>query len=211
MAAIKTLRDYVQYYQLGDAAGAWVASDPDEGDYHRRRGYREAGTLLLREAAGSPAARDHLIYPALFVYRHFYELQLKALTPIAARVLEEEQEAKLVHGQLPALLAHFERAMGVVWPDELDEVRPVREAVDFLHGVDSSSQVFRYSRLSRTNDPSVSAAAFLDPDLVHAFLDEGAVLLEGAYTGMDVWLDQRNEFRAAQYELQQEIKEDFGY
>src|SRR5947209_4884815 len=51
-------------------------SEPDEGDYHRRAGYRAAGRLLLTTAAAS-RADEQLIWPALSVYRHFYAFQLK--------------------------------------------------------------------------------------------------------------------------------------
>jgi hypothetical protein len=72
----KNLRELADHYGLAHPGGAWIASEPDEGDYHRRAGFRAAGRLLLTTAAGS-RADEQLIWPALAVYRHFYELQLK--------------------------------------------------------------------------------------------------------------------------------------
>lgn len=150
---VKTLRDYATEYQLGDAAGAWMASDPDHGDYDRRKGFRNAGALLLERTSESPI-HHHLIYPALAVYRHYYEIQLKELVRITAQVFLEGTPPRLRH-DLPSLLTYVERGLEAVWPDEMDELAPVRQSVDFLHGVDPTAQTFRYSTLSRTGAPSI--------------------------------------------------------
>lgn len=209
MSPSKTLRDYARDYQLGGIAGAWVTSDPDHGDYDRRRGYRKAGAILLERADASPVDQ-HLIYPALAVYRHYYELQLKELVRITANVLLDETEPRLRH-DLPTLLSYVERGMEVVWPDEMDELAPVRQSVDFLHGVDPSAQVFRYATLSRTGAPSVPEPGFLEPALVAGFLAAGAELLDGAETGMGVWIDDRNDALAMQYEYEQEIRAEYEH
>jgi hypothetical protein len=194
-------------YQLGDAAGAWMASDPDHGEWDRRAGFRKAGALLLEQAASSPI-HHQLIYPALAVYRHYYELALKELVRIVARVLLEPTTPHLKH-ELPSLLAYVEQGMEAVWPDDMDELTPVRESVDFLHGVDPSGQVFRYPTLSRTGVPSIPEPAFLEPDLVAEFLAAGAEILGGADIGMSVWIDQRNEAMAMQHEYDQEMQQEY--
>lgn len=203
MAKVKTLRDYAREYQLGEDHGAWVDSDPEHGDYQRRHGFRRAGQLLLAQAAG--ARNDHsLIYPALTVYRHYYELALKELVRISATVLQEPTAPKLRHG-LPDLLDYVARAVEVVWPDDDEGFQPLREAVDFLHGVDPSAQVFRYSTLSRSGDLSVPEPGFLNPIWVAEFLGAGADVIEGADTGLSVWIDQRNEYLSDMYEYEQQM------
>lgn len=200
---VRTLRELAEAHQLGSVAGAWVASEPDQGDYHRRDGFRRGARLLLQHAATSRATHS-LIYPALTVYRHYYELQLKELVRVAYDVLGEPRTKTLKHG-LVDLLAEVRRGMAVIWPDESD-LQPVLDAVSFLHAADPSAQVFRYATL-RSGDPSVGEASFLDPLCVLDFLDAGADLLEGAETGMDEWLKDRAEFLSDMAELDAQNRE----
>lgn len=99
--------------------------------------------------------------------------------------------------------------MKVIWPDESD-LRPVLDAVNFLHTADPSAQVFRYATL-RSGDPSVGEASFLDPLCVLEFLDAGADLLNGAETGIDEWLKDRSEYLSDIAELDREYAEYNNY
>ena len=200
---IASLRQLAEAHQLGTVAGAWVASDPEEGDYHRRDGFRRGGRLLLEHAAESRVTHN-LIYPALTVYRHYYEIQLKELVRLAYRVLGEPRPKTLKHG-LVQLLAEVRRGMVAIWPDESD-LKPVLDAVDFLHTIDPSAQTFRYATL-KSGDPSIGEPGFLDPLCVLEFLDGGADLLAGAETGMYEWLNDRAEYLSDMAELDAQYRE----
>jgi hypothetical protein len=186
----RSLRELADQYGLADPGGAWIASEPDEGDYHRRQGFRDGGRLLLATAAESQANHE-LIWPALAVYRHFYELQLKDLVRIGRQLLGQPVEQKIGH-KLPGLLDEATEAMEVVWPDDLaEQAQPIRDAVAFLAEFDPTAQVTRYSTLAG-GKPSVGEAALLDPVALLDFLEEGAELLLGAAMGMSVWVEHND-------------------
>jgi hypothetical protein len=187
------LRELAAQYGLLHRGGVWIASEPEEGYVHRRWGYRDGGRLLLANAAES-RAKHELIWPALAVYRHFFELQLKETVRIGWQVLEEPESKTFGHG-LPKLLDQVVKAMLVVWPEDADEqAQPIKDAVDFLHGMDPTAQVLRYARLAKTGEPSVPESAMLDPAGLLDLLEHGAGLLIGTEDGMSHWVEQRNEY-----------------
>lgn len=187
-----TLREWADKNGHNHPSGAWVASDPDEGDYHRREGYRLAGRLLL-ERHGQATA-DKLIYPALAVYRHHYELQLKHLVGVAHRVLESPAPKTRGHDLLP-LLPPIEEAVVLAWGKESqDGLQILRSCVEFLTVVDPVGESMRYSFGNK--GPTVEDSIFLDPSQLIVMLEDGADLMAGADMGLSVWIDDRNEYRA---------------
>ena len=64
-----------------DMSAARLEGDPAAGDYRRRKGFHSAAVLLLQEAAKAAIwnDRDPLVWPALYSFRHYVELELKYL------------------------------------------------------------------------------------------------------------------------------------
>src|SRR6266567_2236337 len=66
-----------------------VAEEPMDdamlvGDWYARLhimtdGYKRAADLLVHEAIREPNKRDFLVYPIIFCYRHYLELELKSM------------------------------------------------------------------------------------------------------------------------------------
>jgi hypothetical protein len=204
-APTKSLRALADDHGLNLADGAWITSDPAEGDNQRRRGFRAGGHLLLAQAAESPLTQ-HLIYPALMVYRHYYELQLKELLRLGRRVLRQPQQANHHHG-LMELYEQVREAMLVIWPGETDELEPLTAAVTFLSQADPTSQTFRYATLTK-GAPSIAQPTFLHPLPLAELLEAGANLLEGSETGMDEWIRADDEHRAYKQDLDAEMYRD---
>ncbi|SBW24491.1 hypothetical protein FDG2_4178 [Candidatus Protofrankia californiensis] len=191
-----TLRDWAERHGHNIPSAAWLASDPDEGDYHRREGYRLAGRLLLEHHSQITAA--NLIYPALAVYRHHYELQLKHLVRVAHKVLETPAPRMRGH-DLVRLLPPIEEAVVRAWGDEaLTEFQGVRESTEFLTLVDPVGETMRYSLGNR--GPTITASTLLDPPTLLIGLESGADLMAAADMGLNAWIDDRNEHLAARYE-----------
>ena len=51
----------------------------DERNYRLLQGYKRAGDILIQRALADPYDRDNLVFPAIFNYRHYIELALKAI------------------------------------------------------------------------------------------------------------------------------------
>ena len=64
-----------------DSSAARLEHHPGAGDYRRRNGFRSAAVLLLEEAGRARLwnDRDPLVWPALYNFRHYLEIELKYL------------------------------------------------------------------------------------------------------------------------------------
>lgn len=150
-----------------------------------------AGRLLLEQHCQRTSTK--LIYPALAVYRHYYELQLKYLVGVAHRVLETPIPKTRGH-DLIRLLPPIEEAITRVWgSDESEAFGPARLCAEFLTMIDPVGESMRYS--SGRRGSTVQEATFLDPPRLIAMLEEGANLMDAADMGLNVWIDDRAEAR----------------
>jgi hypothetical protein len=57
----------------------FLAEEADERNYRLLRGYKRAGDILIQNALADRADCQNLVFPALFNYRHYIELALKAI------------------------------------------------------------------------------------------------------------------------------------
>jgi len=76
-------------------------------------GYLRAGDVLAQHVETTHHDQDFLVYPMMFVYRHYLELRLKDLRKDCFELLDREVDPKLNH------------ALGVLWKDcrgALDEL-----------------------------------------------------------------------------------------
>src|SRR5689334_20165891 len=69
------------FRSFDDTSAARLEHDPAAGDYRRRKGFQSAAILLLEEAGKADVwdDRDPLVWPALYSFRHYVELELKYL------------------------------------------------------------------------------------------------------------------------------------
>lgn len=65
------------------------------------RGYKRAADLLVSHIDASGGDQDVLVYPILFMYRHYFELRLKQLVRDATVLLDEEFKIPGAHPLTP--------------------------------------------------------------------------------------------------------------
>jgi hypothetical protein len=108
-------------------------------------GYKRAGDILASRAK-EEFAPDELLYPILFLYRHYLELELKGLVAYSSRLTEERIEltglCKENHN-LSKLWQMLEKNLGVLHLNP-EMVTAAEAWVHELHKVDTESQAFRY-------------------------------------------------------------------
>ena len=146
------------------------------------RGYFEGANLLVETLDHNPS--NILVYPIVFLYRHFIEIQLKA-------ILTEFQEMGCDVGRL--LSHNLEFLLNMVndkcnqrslqsLSDEVGEV--IQEFNEF----DSNSQTFRYSR-NRNGDPNIPEHDTLGLDRLKTSMD----LVESELYGLLTELRETNK------------------
>ena len=130
---------------LSPARGVYLAQAGDERNYRLLRGYKRAGDILVECALADRADLLNLLFPALFNYRHYIELALKA-------IIEEHgafagvQLGRKSH-RLPELWALFSKIAVAFGNEEADEAAvAVGNCITEFDRVDSGSTAFRYAR-----------------------------------------------------------------
>lgn len=145
-----------------DSSAARLEHDPRAGDYRRRNGFRSAAVLLLEEAARARLwnDRDPLIWPALYNFRHYLELELKYL-------IREFQELDLgvplathrLRKLWPPVAKGFARCFG---NEDREPFNVLERAIVMLEALDPAGDGFRYAT-TRRGESSMIEDVYLDP------------------------------------------------
>jgi hypothetical protein len=165
---------------------AKVADDIDERIYRMPEAYKRAADLLVQGAVNDRAHRDFLVYPIIFCYRHFLELQLKCL-------LHE-------YGGLVGVKANWaDHGLNRLWPpfremllrfDGHDDeaIGVVGECVADFATVDPGSFSFRYPT-GKAGRPMSHAIRRID--LMNLYRVMGSV--SSFFLGLEGYLQERKE------------------
>jgi hypothetical protein len=145
-----------------DSSAARLEHDPAPGDYRRRKGFRSAAVLLLEQAAAEHLwnDRDPLIWPALYSFRHYVELELKYL-------IREFPELGLgvpavthhLHKLWPLVSEGFARCFG---NEDREPFDVLERAIAMLEALDPAGDGFRYAT-TRVGKSSMIEDVYLDP------------------------------------------------
>lgn len=149
-------------------------------------GYREAGDILVRQAEENYFHRDTLIYPIVFLYRHYIELQLKYILFMYGK--RAKQEADWVHHDLDVLwpkvrrvIEHFNRKPSL---KNAEALNAVETCVAEFAKIDPKSFSFRYP-VTKQGQPLTLPFASVDlSNLKHVMTN-----LDAFFIGVDGQLD----------------------
>jgi hypothetical protein len=162
-----------------DMSAARLEQDPSAGDYRRRKGFQTAAVLLLEEAAAALwwHDRDPLVWPALYSFRHYVELELKYL-------VREFPELGL--GVPPAthrlrklwrpVAEGFTRCFG---DEDREPFSVLERAIAMLEALDPAGDGFRYAT-TRAGKASMIDDVYLDPQALLRLIREVDAVLGAA-------------------------------
>ena len=154
-----------------DMSAARLEGDPAAGDYRRRNGFRAAAVLLLEEAARAAIwnDRDPLVWPALYSFRHYVELELKYLVRGFPELgLGVPPATHRLRKLWPPVARGFARCFG-----EGDR-RPfdvLERAIAILEALDPAGDGFRYAT-TRAGQSSMTEDVYLDPQALLRLIHE---------------------------------------
>ncbi len=129
-----------------------LAASAPERNFRLLRGYKRAGDILIQQALSDRSDCRNLVFPALFNYRHYIELALKA-------VIEEHGSfAGVTLGsrdhRLPDLWRLFIQIAVKFHNDPADKAAVgVGLCIDELAKIDANSTMFRYAKTLRGEVP----------------------------------------------------------
>jgi hypothetical protein len=180
------------FQSLDDSSAARLEHDPKAGDYRRRKGFRKAAVLLLEQAAAEPIwqNRDPLIWPALYSFRHYVELELKYL-------LREYPELGLgvppaTHRLLqlwPSVAQGFARCFG---EEDREPFEVLERAIAMLEALDPGGDGFRYAT-TRAGTSSMVKDVYLDPQALLRLVSEVEEVLWAAGSAFQVEAERIQE------------------
>jgi hypothetical protein len=172
------------------------ASLHDMGASWRRyaEGYRRGAALLVEYVNKGNRDQDFLVFPIVFCYRQYLELQMKHLVLEGSRLLDLDEELQKSHN-LAQLWRTCRSILERVAPDEpKEQLDAVTEGIEQLSAIDPLSDTFRYP-VDRKGAPSLPEGAPQIFNLSHfsAQVEKLGNLLNGASEQISVYLDYKHE------------------
>ncbi|MBA3422876.1 MAG: hypothetical protein H0U12_13475 [Thermoleophilaceae bacterium] len=154
--------------------------------------YREAGDVLTTHVTQGRMS-DLLVFPILFAYRHWLELELKALIALGQRWRGEDIKPMHTH-KLEALWPLARAAIEAAFPEDPADLDTVGSIVDELVAVDPESMSFRYAhdRNGQVNLPA--GLERVNVGHIAAVMLQVGILLDGAADGMADMLANADDF-----------------
>lgn len=173
--------------RVGTSMSFWCS------DWHRySAGYLEAGRVALAHLHENPRQRDCVVFPIVFLFRHFLELRLKEVI-LRAGILLGEQEQIVKDHSLAKLWKRARPRIEETYPDNdrgiLDRVEA---ALCRINALDEDSMRFRYP-VTLSGEPSIAAVDYLNAADVVDDLEEAIELLDHVTKGLLVALDYTSE------------------
>ncbi len=139
---------------LSPGRDTFLAEDAFERRFRLLRGYKRAGDVLVQTALAQRYDRDNLVFPALFNYRHYIELALKATVDEHGGFAGVTLGAK--NHKLPELWGLFLAVAKAFGNDCSDHATvAVGKCIAEFDSVDTSSTVFRYAQNLNGSTPAL--------------------------------------------------------
>ena len=142
----KLFRGDLPDWQHNAVTGSFYARD-DIAPWHRyMNGYREAADRVVESLLGKEARgmMDVMVYPVVFLYRHHFELALKAIIRVGGRLCDQGDVVPHVH----ELIGLWRKARPILeqhWPNTGSDLLDIaEELLTELDGFDPRGQAFRY-------------------------------------------------------------------
>jgi len=151
-------------------------------------GYKEAADRLVAQIETEHRHHDLLVYPIVYLYRHYLELAIKGLIQQAQKLLGDTVEVPARH-TLVELWTMCSALLERVSPgDSIEEQRQIGRLLREFSSVDPMSTGFRYPVDTRGN-PSLAGLQQVNIPNVRDVVGKIALILDGAQAQMGYYAD----------------------
>jgi hypothetical protein len=173
-------------------------------------GFKQSAETLLEHIRSTGHDQDFLVYPIVYNLRHAVELLLKQVIRAGHYLIDQPGDFPDGH-RLNNLWATCKPVLKRIWPND-PAYATVETTIKKLCELDPEGEAFRYPVTSKKSGrlPTV------DTDL--RYLDLGALvedaivvidLLDGADTGIDVYLDAKHDMLEKHRQVEAEIRAEY--
>ncbi|EWH01485.1 hypothetical protein [Halomonas sp. BC04] len=159
-------------------------------------GYKEAGDSLVNSVADRSGSADSLIFPIVFLYRHYIELRLKSLLHDGNRLLDIEHKQKSEH-QLSKLWSKVRDILVELWPDgSKDDLVAFDSLINQFEKVDPRSTTFRYPKDFDGNNSLQMDSPRVNLRNLKEVVGAMAIILEGSAAGVSEYQGYKNDMQS---------------
>lgn len=167
-------------------------------------GYLDAAKLLARIVIYSRSKMDTLVYPIIYLYRHYLEIKLKDLirqgAAITDTIIDEKLKQALGEHNLMVLWNRFKPFFEEIsgYNDSFNEVRKGMESyINQIHSIDPASFTFRYDRSKNSKAHNLENVERINLFHFCQNMEKLTDLIEGIDCEFDAASDYVNEMRRA--------------
>lgn len=156
-------------------------------------GYKYAADSLVIQVNEKAANQDILVFPIVFLYRHYLELALKYIIADGRDLLGEKRSFP-THHKIEYLWPLTKEIIRKIWSgDEPEEVKLTDHVVGELSKIDPGSMSFRYpENLEGKN--SLPSIKYINLRHFGQMIDEVSSFLEAAHAGISDYLRDKYDF-----------------
>ena len=156
-------------------------------------GYKRAGDILVDHITDTQLEQDFLVFPIVFNYRQYIELQSKQLIRVGHRLLDKHEPFPRTHN-LQALWSICRALISGVEPNgSKADLEAVDDAIAQFCSVDLTSEGFRYP-VNRDGDPSLpEALRIINLRQLRDAMNRLAAFFDAVSTMFSVYLDYKYE------------------
>jgi hypothetical protein len=155
-------------------------------------GYRLAAETLSQKVFAEVSNRDTLIYPIIFLYRHYLELRFKEIIEQACFLLDEHQKSTK-HHDLNILWNETRRLISIIWEKPSKEaLNQIDNLVSDLSNLDKFSEHFRYP-IKKNGDLTLNGLHTINLKSFYEKISPIISNLEGMSMGIRVYQESKDE------------------
>lgn len=155
-------------------------------------GYKNAAEILNRHVLENRVIGfDTLVYPIIFLYRQYIELQLKSLIKYGSILLDTPESFQKTH-DINKLWKKCRKILEKIYEEEedLESLSEIEEGIYQLSEIDPSSEAFRYPA-DKKGQKTLQGITHINLKNIYEVMTRICGLLEGADTGISVYLDDK--------------------
>lgn len=172
---------------------AWNPTTPTQWHLYAQ-GYHDAAEQLYASWQATRGCPDYLIFPMVFLYRHYVELRLKELIQSAASLLSIPTGWPAIH-DLDHLWCIVRPRLTEISPKEpTRDIHNVTRLITELSSLDHRSFAFRYPA-DKNENSTTSNLEHLDVDNFFHAMRQLATFLDGASMQISVYLDEQGNLQ----------------
>ena len=165
-------------------------------------GYKRAADILVDTLRKQGCGQDFLVYPIIFMYRQYLELQLKEIIAYGRQLVDDLSDIP-THHDLGLLWREAREHIKNRWPDQPeDDLNIVGACIKEFSAADPLSTAFRYPADKRGNSSIKDMQHNLDVGKFSDVMGRISSLLEGSSDGilnnLEIKRDMAQSFESEQ-------------